>query len=166
MYCPSCGAEANQKTKFCKRCGANMYPANNTVEVNLPRPRVAGMVVAIVGFCLAGLVAALGALSAFTPHNDRPPGEAIFVFVCCLLFVFAVSGLLVWQLARLINAYRDAIKQTIQKAQFESAASAPPVPSARQPRYIPAAQELPASVTEQTTRSFNPALYTGPSTGE
>lgn len=158
MFCPSCGAEANQKTKFCKRCGANMDPAISTVEVNLPRPRVTAMVVAIVGFCLIGMGISLAALGAFT-HGERLSAEALFVFVCCLLFVFAVSGLLVWQLARLINSYKDAIKQTIQKAQFAPAASASPVPPQPQPLYIPAPQESAASVTEHTTRSFNPALY-------
>lgn len=165
MYCPSCGAEANQKTKFCKRCGANMNPASNTVEINLPRPRVAGMVVAIVGFSFAGLVAALTALDNFTRPNEQPPGAAVFVLVCCLLFVLAVSGLLVWQLARLINSYRDAIRQTIQKAQFEAPASAPPIPAQPQPLYIPAAKDSAATITEHTTRSFNPALYTNPGSG-
>lgn len=163
MFCPSCGAEANQKTKFCKRCGANLDPTINTIEVNLPRPRVTAMVVAIVGFCLMGMGISLAALSEFT-RGDRLSGQALFVFVCCLLFVFAVSGLLVWQLARLINSYKDAIKQTIQKAQFEPVASAPPI--APQPLYIPAPQESAASVTEQTTRSFNPALYNKPGARE
>ena len=163
MFCPSCGAEANQKTKFCKRCGANLDPTINTVEVNLPRPRVTGMVVAIVGFCLTGLGISLGALNGFT-HGEHLSGEAMFVFVCCLLFVFAVSGLLVWQLARLINSYKDAVKQTIQKAQFEPVASAPPIPP--QPLYIPAPQESAASVSEHTTRSFNPALYNKPDARE
>ena len=165
MFCPSCGAEANQKTKFCKRCGANLDPTTNTIEVNLPRPRVTGMVVAIVGFSLTGLGIALAALSEFT-RGDRLSPEAMFVFVCCLLFVFAVSGLLVWQLARLINSYKDAVKQTIQKAQFEPAASAPPIAPQPQPLYIPAPQESAASVTEHTTRSFNPALYNKPGARE
>lgn len=165
MFCPSCGAEANQKTKFCKRCGTNMYPATNTVEVNLPRPRVTGMVVAIVGFCLTGMGISLAALSEFT-RGDRLSAEAVFVFVCCLLFVFAVSGLLVWQLARLINSYKDAVKQTIQKAQFESVPSAQSPPPPSPPLYIPAAQKSPSSVTEQTTRSFNPSRAAKPGAHE
>jgi hypothetical protein len=158
MFCPSCGAEANQKTKFCKRCGANLDPTTNVIEINLPRPRVAAMVTAIVGFSFAGLVAALTTLSAFT-HGDRPTEPMVFVFVCCLLFVFAVAGLLVWQLARLINSYKDAVQQTIQKAQFEPVAAASPLPPQPQPLYIPAPQESASSVTEHTTRSFKPALF-------
>ena len=151
MFCPSCGAESAQKTNFCKRCGANMNPAANTVEVHLPRAGVTGMVWAIAAFSLIGLIASLIMLGGLSgPGNGYTPASVIFAFVACLTFIFSVAGLLTWQLARLINTYRDAVRQTINKAQFEVS---PPQPQP-QPVYIPAASSPSPSVVEHTTRQM------------
>jgi hypothetical protein len=153
MFCPSCGAASAQKTNFCKKCGANMNPAANTVEVHLPRAGVAGMVWAIAGFSLIGLIVSLimlGSLSGPPGPVGEPIAERVIIaFIACLMFVISVSGLLTWQLARLINTYRDSVRQTIIKAQFDVS---PPPQS--QPVYIPAAQSPPLSVVEHTTRQM------------
>jgi hypothetical protein len=153
MFCPQCGAASAQKTNFCKKCGATMSPAANTVEVHLPRAGVAGMVWAIAGFSLIGLIASLIMLGSMSGPSSDPITERLMVaFMTCLMFVFSISGLLTWQLARLINTYRDAVRQTINKAQYEISPPQPPQP---QPVYIPAAQaaERP-SVVEHTTRQM------------
>jgi len=150
MFCPSCGAESAQKTNFCKRCGANMNPAANTVEVHLPRAGVSGMVWAIAAFSLIGLIASLIMLGGLSGEgNGYKPDLVIIAFIACLMFILSVAGLLTWQLARLINTYRDSVRQTINKVQFE--VSPPPQP---QPVYIPAAQSPAPSVVEHTTRQM------------
>jgi hypothetical protein len=149
MFCPSCGAASAQKTNFCKKCGANMNPAANTVEVHLPRAGVSGMVWAIAGFSLIGLIASLIMLGSMSHGPDAPQERVIVAFIACLMFVFSIAGLLTWQLARLINTYRDAVRQTINKTQFEI--SPPPQP---QPVYIPAAPSPSPSVVEHTTRQM------------
>jgi hypothetical protein len=150
MFCPQCGAASPQKTNFCKKCGANMNPAANTVEVHLPRAGVSGMVWAIAGFSMSGLIASLIMLGSMSGPGRLSDGAVVFAFIGCLMFILSVAGLLTWQLARLITTYRDAVRQTINKAQFE--VSPPPQP---QPIYIPAAQsaERP-SVVEHTTRQM------------
>lgn len=151
MFCPSCGAEIKQKTNFCKRCGANMNPAANTVEVHLPSAGVSGMVWAIAGFSLIGLIASLIMLGSLGgPWSGYSKEMIIFAFVACLAFIFSIAGLLTWQLARLINTYRDSVRQTINKAQFEVS----PPPPQPQPVYIPAAQSPAPSVVEHTTRQM------------
>jgi len=148
MFCPSCGAASAQKTNFCKKCGANMNPAANTVEVHLPRAGVSGMVWAIAGFSLIGLIASLIMLGSLSgPGNQEP---AIIAFIACLMFILSIAGLLTWQLARLINTYRDSVSQTINKVQFEVS----PPPPQPQPFYIPAAQSPASSVVEHTTRQM------------
>jgi hypothetical protein len=146
MYCPSCGAASALKTNFCKKCGANMNPAANTVEVHLPRAGVTGMVWAIAGFSLIGLIASLIMLG----NLGGPPERGMIAFIACLMFTFSVAGLLTWQLARLINTYRDAVTQTINKAQFEVLQPAPQP----QPVYIPVGQSPAPSVVEHTTRQM------------
>jgi hypothetical protein len=126
-----------------------MNPAANAVEVHLPRAGVSGMVWAIAGFSLIGLIASLIALGVLS-QSGYSEGSAIFAFVVCLTFILSVTGLLTWQLARLINTYRDAVRQTINKAQFEVSAPQPQP----QPVYIPAAQSPVSSVVEHTTRQM------------
>src|SRR5262249_8740333 len=151
MFCPSCGAASAQKNNFCKKCGANMNPAANTVEVHLPRAGVSGMVWAIALFSIIGLIASLIMLSGLSgPGSRYPPDEVIIAFIVCLTFIFSVAGLLTWQLASVINTYRDAVSQTINKAQFE----VPPPPPQPQPVYIPAGQPQAPSVVEHTTRQM------------
>ena len=155
MFCPSCGAECLQKTNFCKRCGANMNPAANTVEVHLPRAGVTGMVWAIAAFSLIGLIASLIMLGSLGgPGSGYSEGSVIFAFVTCLMFVFSVAGLLTWQLARLINTYRDAVRQTINKSQFEILPAPQPQPLQSQPVYLQAAPSHAPSVVEHTTRQM------------
>jgi hypothetical protein len=150
MFCPSCGAECLQKTNFCKRCGANMTQAANTVEVHLPRAGVAGMVWAIAAFSLIGLIASLIMLGSLGGQGSGySEGSVIFAFVVCLTFIFSVVGLLTWQIARLINTYRDSVRQTINKTQFEVSPAPQPHPG-----YIPAAQSPAPSVIEHTTRQM------------
>jgi hypothetical protein len=150
MYCPSCGAAVAQKTNFCKQCGANMNPAANMVEVHLPRAGVSGMVWAIAVFSLIGLIASLIMLGGLGgPWSGYPKEMIIIAFIACLMLIFSVAGLLTWQLARLISVYRDAVKQTINKAQFEVL----PPPPQPQPLYIPGAPPS-LSVVEHTTRQM------------
>src|SRR5262245_19710703 len=150
MFCPSCGAECLQKTNFCKRCGANMTQTANTVEVHLPRAGITGMVWAIAAFSLIGLIASLIMLGGLSGGGSGYSERAIiFAFVVCLTFIFSVGGLLTWQMARLINTYRDSVRQTINKTQFDVSPAPQP-----QPGYIPAAQSPAPSVIEHTTRQM------------
>jgi hypothetical protein len=154
MFCPQCGATSPQKTNFCKKCGASMNPAANTVEVHLPRAGVSGMVWAVAAFSMVGLIASLTMLGSLSgPGGGLSDGAVVFAFIGCLMFILSVAGLLTWQLARLINTYRDAVRQTINKAQFEVL---PPPPQLQpQPVYIPAAQAADRpSVVEHTTRQM------------
>ncbi|HZS06439.1 MAG TPA: zinc ribbon domain-containing protein [Blastocatellia bacterium] len=168
MFCPSCGAEYPQKTNFCKRCGANMNPTANSIEVHMPRPRVAGMVWAIALFSTAGLIASMVFLNELIPRNELSEGPKIFAFVASLMFVLGISGMLVWQLARMIGTWQHAVQQSAQKAQNELAAQSQP--ALPQPQYQPAPvaanKETVPSVTEHTTRSFNPAMQAGPGARE
>jgi hypothetical protein len=108
------------------------------------------MVWAIAGFSLIGLIASLIMLGGMSDGLPTPTEPVLFAFVACLAFVFSVAGLLTWQLARLINTYRDAVRQSINKAQFEVS----PPPPQPQPVYIPSAPAPSPSVVEHTTRQM------------
>lgn len=154
MFCPSCGFESTQKTNFCKRCGTNMSPAGNLVEIQMPKPRVMGMTITITAFSLIGLIATIVGIEELS--NGLPVREPLIVaFLGCLAFIFSIAGILVWQLSRLISVYQEAVRQTIHKAQFEPVAPPQPTFPQAQPVYVPAPQEVVQnSVTEHTTRQM------------
>ena len=152
MFCPSCGAESTQKNNFCKRCGANINPSANTVEVHLPPVGISKMVWAISLFSLAGLIASLVGLGDLsTPWREFPKDLLVIAFIACLMFLFGIAGMLVWQLSRMVSAYKESVRQTIHKPQIDSLTSAP---QQIQPAYIPASNISTSSVVEHTTRQM------------
>jgi hypothetical protein len=157
MFCPSCGVESTNKTKYCKSCGANLSSTGTTVEVRIPRPPVAAMTFAIAAFGIIGFVASLMTLLSLSVRglDER---FLIPIFFFCMMFIFLVVALLSWQLGRLINAYRDTIKQTIESERVESTIPTQPVLPHRQQSYMPPVQEPVSGVTEHTTRTFNPSV--------
>jgi hypothetical protein len=157
MFCPSCGVESTNKTKYCKSCGANLNPTGTTVEVHIQRPPVAAMTFAIAAFGMIGFIASLITLYELSERDLK--GEVLLgTFFFCLAFLFLVAGLLSWQLGRLINAYRDTIKRTIESERAETAIPSQPVLPQRQQSYMPPVQEPVSGVTEHTTRTFNPSI--------
>jgi hypothetical protein len=155
MFCPSCGVESTNKTKYCKSCGANLNPSGSTIEVHIERPPVAAMTFAIAAFGMIGFIASLLALKILRHLDER---ILIPIFFSCLMFIFMVLGCLLWQLGRLITAYRDNIKRTIESERTENAIPPQPVPPQRQQPYMPPMREPASGVTEHTTRTFSPSL--------
>jgi hypothetical protein len=157
MFCPSCGVESTNKTKYCKSCGANMNPTGSHVEVHIQRPPVAAMTFAIAAFGIIGFIASLITLDEMS-ERELKSDVLIATLFFCLAFLFLVVGVLSWQLGRLINAYRDTIKRTIESERVETAIPSQPVLPQRRQSYVPPAQEPVSGVTEHTTRTFSPSL--------
>ncbi len=157
MFCPSCGVESTNKTKYCKSCGTNLNSTGTTVEVHIQRPPVAAMTFAITAFAIIGFLASLMTLLKLSVRgiDER---FLIPIFFFCVMFVFLVAGLLSWQLGRLINAYRDTIKHTIENERAETSIPSQPVLPQRRQSYVPPVQEPVSGVTEHTTRTFSPSL--------
>lgn len=156
MFCPNCGAEYAQKLNYCKRCGSTMTAPTNTVEVNVPRPRLTGLFWAVSLFSLIGLVACFTAFTELAHRGLRD--EHLFIpFIFGLFFVFGISALLIWQLARTVSVFRDAVR----RPQTEPQALPPAVPQ-YQPPQLATPPEPVNSVTDHTTRSFDPVYREAP----
>ncbi len=150
MYCPNCGDQTTQGLKYCKRCGAGL----STSTAPIDQKASVGTAMGVMLFLVA-LVSIAGFIALFTTVyslGDRP-GFDTRALIAIMAFggatVVGVVGLLVWLLLRLTTGYRPPAHYEKEK------------PVVRE--YI--AQQLPpspigvSSVTENTTRNFDPSLY-------
>jgi hypothetical protein len=157
MFCPSCGFEYAQKTNYCKRCGADLNIAGATAGPKKTQLGVITMFWGIIAFCLTAVTLLLAAWDHFQRNgNGRCNGicdeEAILVsFVGISLFV--VTLLLIWQLARMVTAFRRTAENvTVEKHFIREAPIQPVAPTGQMPEAPEAI--YPSSVVEHTTRQM------------
>jgi uncharacterized protein (DUF983 family) len=150
MFCPSCGFGYTHKTNYCKRCGESL---GGTTEVDAPkmeRPKLGIMFIAVVALGMAGMFTALAVLNNLTDRGLR--GDDLIVpFVMTLMFTGAISGLLIWQLARLITAYQKTARNVVVEKHFIR--EAPPAQLGAPTGEIQQTVS-PPSVVEHTTRQL------------
>ncbi|HEY6402640.1 MAG TPA: hypothetical protein VI479_14585, partial [Blastocatellia bacterium] len=104
MFCPSCGVEYTHKINYCKRCGESLGFTSAVDPPKMERTKWGVMFTAVAAFGIAGLIAAYNMLDMLTNKGLR--GDDLIVpLVMTLMFTGAISGLLIWQLARLITSY-------------------------------------------------------------
>lgn len=146
MYCPSCGTEVPSALNYCNRCGANLnQPATQAEEdvrpVNLTGPTIAiGLMVVI-----ALAIIFVGATELLTRGID--PTALTWMVIVSLAMVAGVSALFIRQWTVLAGLAKP-------KERKRTAESKPP---AAAPAQLPPARSEPvSSVTDHTTRTFDP----------
>lgn len=146
MYCPVCGSETVQGLKYCKQCGANLSPSNIGVGLD----KITGLFWAVAIFGIGSFALLIGGGVAVTALHEGGSDLAAVIGVGFLV-VLVISVMLIWQVSRIITmAHKsegagligktDVIKERDTKPQL----AAPPT-------AVP-------SVTENTTRNFEPSL--------
>jgi len=114
------------------------------------RPKLALM------FCAVSAFAILGMLAIFIMYDNLAyrglrGDDLIIPFVMSLVFTSSIAGLLIWQLARMITAYKEAERRVIVEKQYIR--EAPPAQLGAP--ADPSQQSVePPSVVEHTTRQF------------
>jgi len=150
MFCPSCGTELTSELVYCNRCGANLRSRSSQTEAS---GKMVGMtwaissavvLVALAGF---GLIFALAMTLISSGINLSDGGIALIVFF--LLIVLAIVWLLTRQLARVLDIAKLLGEEP-------SSTTASPALSERPFPQISAPREPVSSVTENTTRTFEP----------
>jgi len=162
MYCPNCAAPYSYGLRFCKQCGTNLSENTQTSTLAPPPPRVTGAAWAL---ALATILIVLGGLGIVfsnaydlvrpTFTNEMPHGNPTPVAIVMLVFgsltIFGVVAMLMRLFTHLI-APRAAQAAPAAHA-GKSFSSAPP------PVQLPAPPSAVGSVTEHTTRNFDPSVY-------
>jgi hypothetical protein len=161
MFCPSCGTEYTIELKYCNRCGANLgtslLPPAEPVIINVTKPTlIIGTLMTLITLGGFGAVIAGAIGMARVLHGDDP---VMGVVVFGMLAILIVDIFLARLLSKLISA---ALATTTGP---RSASSSMPVgPQQFQPATTTARLQAMPSVTENTTRFFEPYRAPGEAT--
>lgn len=149
MYCPVCGAESTQGLNYCKRCGAGL--SASTPPMESPKAtfgRMMGMLLPIAAVSLGGFIALFATVFSL---GDRPGFDSralIGIMAFGGATVVCVIGLLV-RLLLSLSGYRPARPHDKSEKKLRDYT----------PQQLPPSPINLPSVTENTTRNFDPAVY-------
>jgi hypothetical protein len=148
MYCPSCGTEVTLGLNYCNRCGANLSQSTNLPEppvrsVNLTGPTIAIALMVVIGM---GIIFASVADLART---DFHPVALTWMVIAGLGMLAGVAALVIRQWSHLAGITKPKEKSLPHKKTADKEFA---------PAQLPPLRSEPASsVTEHTTRTFEPA---------
>jgi len=150
MYCPSCGTEAPEERSYCNRCGANLRPVAN--QSAGPPARSVGATwaisMAVAAVTLVGFASIFSLVMALVTRGIKLSEGGMALVSFALLVILAIDWLLIRQLPHL-TAKRQAPDEAADTAPKRTLSEKPVA-------QIPAPREPATSVTEHTTRTFEP----------
>src|SRR5262245_30805225 len=149
MFCQSCGGESDKGLRYCKRCGANLDPHKPSTP-SKPQGLVwilAFSIAMMMGLPTGGIVLLFGAIPVLL-ERGLPIYFLMGLEGAGLLIILVATLLLSRLLAPLFKAYLQSGEVSQQTTIELGQSTATQIPS--QPESI-------SSVTEQTTRTFEPA---------
>lgn len=148
MYCPSCGTEVTSGLNFCNRCGANLSQASNLPEQPVRYVSLTGPTIAIALMVVIGLGITFASVSGLARDNIHPVALTWMV-IAGLAMITGVAALIIRQWSNLAGV----VKPKEQSHPRKKSADKEFVPA----QLPPLRSEPIGSVTENTTRTFEPA---------
>ena len=146
MYCSGCGNALAQGLKYCNRCGAKTVDATEQSKPVVKTDKVVENLATVICFvAISGFIATFIIVENLLKSNAGLGATAAFMLML-LATILEISWLLIKQIAKAQDFNRHLKLQ-------EQAKSI--VVLDTQPQQLEAPAEM-ISVTEQTTRNFNP----------
>jgi hypothetical protein len=149
MYCPNCGDQTTQGLKYCKRCGAGLSGSGTPVELKSSFGKMMGMLLPIAVVSLGGFIALFTTVYSLGERASFDTRALIGIMAFGGATVVCVVGLLVWLLLRLSGYEPIARPEKSERT----------APRNYVPQQLPATPISMPSVTENTTRNFDPIAY-------
>ena len=147
MYCPTCGQETPQELNYCNRCGANLNPV-------IAQERSSGTAAVIILSLVIALLTLFGLVAIMEGLGElKRNGFSEGIMGMFMLFSFAILGIIDVLLVRQLSNLLSPSKQPGRA--LPSRQSAPR--ELKAPTHVGALNEPIASVTENTTRLFEPS---------
>ena len=150
MYCSSCGAAVVQGLSYCNHCGAKLTGARGDDVGDSSAVRPGYLVFAMMAVFVFGLIAItmlIGVMKTVLAFNE---GAMLAFTLLSFLMLVLIEGVFIRLLLRTTRRAEEARATAVMKGQGTNELEA------AQARALPGG--LP-SVTENTTRSFDP-IYT------
>jgi len=152
MFCPICGAESTQGLNYCKRCGAGLSASTPPIESKASIGKALGAMLFLVSLVsIAGIIALFTTVYNLGERPGFDPRTLIGIMAFGGATVAGVIGLLVWLILRLTTPFQGAGRQ---QAKVEK-----PVVGDYVPQQLSSPPIGIGSVTENTTRNFDPSRY-------
>ena len=146
MYCSSCGAAVAQGLTYCNHCGAKLSGEKGDSLIKSSEVRPESLVWAMVAVLVFGLVAIMFLMLAMkmVGLND---GQILAFTILSFLIMLLVEGVFTWQLLTRKRGAEETGDTALSKKQTTKELEA---------GQVPVLPEAMPSVTEHTTRAFDP----------
>jgi uncharacterized paraquat-inducible protein A len=151
MYCQACGNEQPAELSYCNRCGAR-FGSGKELQVRSSAKlttTVVALSASMTVITLVGFISVIASAMSLLERDLRMPDGFVFLLFFVLVVVLGVDILLARQISRLLNSgsrYAEFVPPV--PAPLMSGRSAPQLGEMKQPAM---------SVTENTTRFFEPS---------
>lgn len=159
MFCPNCGAESTIGLNYCKHCGGSLSdatqpapsPGKNVLAALILAAATVGIVLGGIAIVFNFALSLIGPQSpGFTPPaHDAGPVAGMMVLFGSAAIIFTIF-MLIKLFARVMGFGSHSDKPARPARAF---------PPARNAAQIPAPPMAVHSVTEHTTRNFEPRIY-------
>ena len=146
MYCSSCGVSVAQGLSYCNYCGAKLTGEKGDSLIKSSEVKPASLVWGMVAVLVFGFVAITFLMMAMKMVGLNV-GQILAFTLLSFLIMLLVEGVFIWQLLRRKRGAEETGDTALSKEQATKELEA------AQARVLPEAMP---SVTEHTTRSFEP----------
>ena len=147
MYCSSCGVSIAQGLSYCNYCGAKLNDARGDHAIKSSEVKPAFLAFLMVAVFVFGLVAITMLMGMMKSVLDLNVGLIVAFTVLSFLIMLLIEGVLMWLLLRRNRGAEETGDTSLSKEEATKELDA------AQARALP---ETMTSVTEHTTRSFEP----------
>jgi hypothetical protein len=147
MYCPSCGTEVTRELNYCNRCGANLSLAANVSEQPVRIVSTSGPIWAMAMMVVISLGIMFASVTDLA-RRDVHPAALTGIVLGVIAMLFGVVSLFL--------KYWSSMNGGAQPVERPAKRSKEIAGEQRQAQLPPSRMEPVSSVTENTTRTFNP----------
>jgi hypothetical protein len=146
MYCSTCGAAVTRGLAYCNQCGAKLAGGGGEAVAKPAETYPESLVWALVAVFVVGLGAIIGLMAVMKEVVGFSPEIILYVTRLCFLMMLVIEGVFIWKLMRHKAATKEKDAGQVSGRETKELGAA-------QARAL---QEPVPSVTEQTTRAFEP----------